>query len=275
MKGNMIPIVESIIILVMSFNIRYANPNDGINNWDNRKEIVINIIEEYSPDLFGMQEVRGSQMKYLDEQLADYKHYGRSASEDPDQEASPIFFKAERFELMDGGFFWLSETTDKPNTGWDAAYPRIVTWGKLKELETGKIIFYFNTHFDHKGEQARVESAKLLKRKIKQLAGEEDYIVTGDFNLKPTDDGYKVLTDQDTSMAVLGEVSQFSNETREQVKPTFNGFDSSKPDEGPIDYIFVSPTISVSGYKVIDRLYDGRFPSDHYPIIAELEVETE
>lgn len=259
----------------MSFNIRYANTNDGINNWDNRKEIVVNLIEEELPDLLGLQEVRGTQLNYLTEELTDYDYFGKSRSADPGDEHSPIFYKKEKFKLIESNTFWLSETPEKVSKGWDAEFNRIVTWGKLKHKETGKIIFYFNTHFDHVGEQARLNSSKLLRQQIKAIAGGEDYIVTGDFNIEPGSDYYKYLTSRNGELPFLGDVSQFSPKTREQIIGTFNGFDKKNEPTGPIDYIFVKETISVNSYQVIDTLYNGRFPSDHFPVKAGLELPVE
>lgn len=264
----MTAIVESILILVMSFNIRYANQNDGINSWDNRKDIVVNLIREHSPDLLGMQEIRGEQLSYLDKHLTEYSSYSQSRTEDSNDEASPIFFNKDEFELIQSNTFWLSKTPEKPSKGWDAAFNRIVTWVKLKDRETGKTLFYFNTHFDHIGDQARLESVKLLKRKVKEIAGSDDYIITGDFNSDPSSKYYNELVSHDTSSALFMEASQFDEETKKQIKGTFNGFDSTKDAAGPIDYIFVKPTVSVNSFEVIDTLYNGRFPSDHFPIKA-------
>lgn len=271
----MLPLVEAVLILVMSFNIRYNNPGDDINKWDNRKDIVINLIQEYSPDLLGMQEVRGSQLNYLEERLNEYNYLGKSRSDDPDDEHSPIFFKKDKFELIESSTFWLSETPDKHSKGWDAALNRIVSWGKFKEIDTDKIFFYFNTHFDHMGENARLESVRLLKKKINQIADNNDFIVTGDLNFDPSTEYYELLTKQDTSAANLADVSQFNSETQANIKGTYNGFDHDKEAIGPIDYILVKPTISVKSFNVVDTLYNGRFPSDHFPVIAELELIAE
>lgn len=269
----MATLFEVVLIIVMSFNIRYNNPGDGINQWDNRKEIVVNLIEIHSPDFLGLQEVRASQLKYLDEQLVEYSYFGKSRSEDPMDEHSPIFFKKNKYELLLSNTFWLSETPGIPSKGWDAALNRIVTWGKLKHKVTGKIFFHFNTHFDHIGEQARLESAKLLKKKIKEIAGDEEFIVTGDFNFDPSSNYYQIITEDETSEAWLVDASLVSDETER--KGTFTGFDLSKPAIGPIDYIFVNPAIMVKGYEVMDTTYNGRLPSDHFPVKAVLELKTD
>lgn len=269
----MVPIMEAVLVLVMSFNIRYANLNDGINNWDNRKEIVVSLIEETQPDLIGMQEVRGTQLNYLAENMDEYGYFGKSRSEDPDDEHSPIFYNKSKFELIESNTFWLSETPEISSIGWDAAFNRIVTWGNFKHKETGKMFYFFNTHFDHMGETAKVESAKLLKEKIAEIAKEEDYIVSGDFNFESSAKGYSILTSQDSTDIILADVSQFNEETRSNIMGTFNGFDTDQVPTDPIDYIFVKPTLSVNSFKVIDKLYNGKFPSDHFPVAAELELE--
>lgn len=271
----MMPLVESIIILVMSFNIRYANPNDGINNWDNRKEIVVNLIEENSPDLLGLQEVRGEQLNYLADNLKGYNHFGKSRSEDPNDEHTPIFYNKDKFEFMDSNTFWLSETPDKPSKGWDAALSRIVTWGKFKHKETGKEFFFFNTHFDNVGEEAKLKSIALIRKEVNEIADRHDYIISGDFNISPSTNFYSLLTSKDTLMANLADVSQFSSKTKKNIMGTYNGFDKSQELIGPIDYIFVKPTISVNSYEVIDKLFDGRFPSDHFPIRTVLKLSAE
>jgi len=271
----MVPIVESIIILVMSFNIRYANPNDGLNNWDNRKNIVISLIHENSPDIVGFQDVRGTQLRYLDEKLGSYNSFGRSRSENPNDEHSSIFYNKNKFELIDSSTFWLSETPEKPSKGWDAASVRIATWGKFKHKETGKVFFLFNTHFDNVGEAAKLESIKLLRKKVKEISGKQDYIVTGDFNISPSTHYYNLLTSKDTSMAYFADVSQFNAQIRANIKGTYNGFDKNQKLIGPIDYIFVKPTVSVDAFSVVDKLFNGRFPSDHFPIQAELKLKAE
>lgn len=267
-------IVKTIIIVVMSFNVRYNNPGDGINSWENRKEIVVNLIETHSPDFLGMQEVRKSQLDYLGDNLTGYGNFSQPRTEDPEDESCPVFYMKDKFELLESNTFWLSETPGKPSKSWDAALNRIVTWGKFMHKETGKIVFYFNTHFDHIGEQARLESAKLLRKKIKEIAGSEEYFVTGDFNFDPSTKEYEVITSDDTSGARMIDVSQFSEDT-DRNKGTFTGFDLTKPATGPIDYIFVNPTITVKSYKVIDTTYGGSLPSDHFPVKAVLELKTD
>ena len=266
----MLIMLNTLIIIVMSFNIRLDIQSDGINSWDNRKDILIDLLKEYSPDFLGMQEVRKNQLVYLKEKLSEYDYIGISRSEDVEDEHSPIFFKKDKFSLISSNTFWLSETPDKSSKGWDAAFNRIVSWGKFKEMKSDKILFVFNTHFDHIGLRARMESVKLLKKKIAEITGNEDYIVTGDFNFDPNSDFYKLITSKENSEIALIDVSQSDETTRKNIKPTFNGFDLQNRIIGPIDFIFAKPNISVQEYKVIDTLYKGRFPSDHFPIIAKL-----
>lgn len=271
----MIPVVKTIVILLMSFNIRYDNPNDGINSWENRKEIVVNIIENSSPDLLGLQEVTQTQLDYLAKELKEHSYLGEPRSEKENAEYTPIFFKKDKLELLDSDTFWLSEIPGEPSRGWDAALNRIVTWGKLKEKETGKIIFHFNTHFDHEGEKAKMESVTLLKDKIKQIAGENDYVVTGDLNFDPSSKQYKELTKMDRSTAILGDASQIIRDGSKVNEGTFTGFNADKEPVGPIDYIFVGMNVAVTSFEVINTIVNDQLPSDHFPVKAELEMKAE
>ena len=171
---------------VMSFNIRYGTARDGDNHWDNRHELVIQTIKHDSPDLLGTQETLKFQADYLRKNLPDYAWFGRGRDASPDKgEQCAVFYRKSRFEKLAEGHFWLSPEPDKPGSrGWDAALPRMVTWVKLRDRQSGQSLFWFNTHFDHRGANARLESARLLARKVKELAGGEYFVVTGDFNAK-------------------------------------------------------------------------------------------
>jgi endonuclease/exonuclease/phosphatase family metal-dependent hydrolase len=171
-------------ISVMTYNIWYANPDAGENIWENRREGVVQAILDQKTDIAGLQEVLYDQLTYLEEKLPDYAWMG-AARDDGKQkgEFAPVFFKKQRFELLGSGNFWLSETPDSAGTlGWDAACVRIVTWAKFRERNSSSEFVVFNTHFDHEGDTARLNSAMLLKEKIAAIAGDQPVIVTGDFN---------------------------------------------------------------------------------------------
>jgi len=152
-------------INVMTFNIRYNNPNDGINQWENRKDNVCGIIKKYHADIVGVQEALFDQVTYIDDQFPKFEFIGVGRDDGKKSgEFSAIFYDSSRFKKINSDNFWLSETPEIPGSlGWDAACVRIVTWGQFRDLKTGKSLFVFNTHFDHLGKKARIESAHLLR----------------------------------------------------------------------------------------------------------------
>ena len=188
--------------------------------------------------------------------------------DDGDQkgEFSAIFFKAEKFELLEQGTFWLSSTPEKPGKGWDADYPRVCTYGKFREMESGKEFWVFNTHFDHVGVKARAESAKLIHTRIKELNKEEQpVILMGDLNLEPETEEIRFLSaEYKDSKAVANHV--FGPEG------TFNGYDFRSPVTRRIDYIFTTNGFKVNKYAVLSDSKDLRYPSDHLPVFVTLEL---
>jgi endonuclease/exonuclease/phosphatase family metal-dependent hydrolase len=155
-----------------------------------------------------------------------------------------------------------------PSTGWDAAFPRVVTWVKLRDLETGKTFFHFNTHFDHRGERARDESARLLLDRIRLPARSLPTVITGDFNFTESSDGYKLLT---TKTSGLHDARYVSESPHHGPTSTFNEFKALIPDR-KIDFIFVKGNIRVLQHGVLSDTWDGRFPSDHMPVLAEIVI---
>lgn len=252
---------------VMSYNIRYATPKDGRNAWTHRKEAVANLIRFYQPGLLGLQEVLYEQLTYLEGQLGGYERIGVGRDDgERGGEFSPIFYAQAQFELLDQGTFWLSDTPGKPSVGWDAALERIATWGQFRHRSRGDTLFFLNTHFDHRGEQARTQSARLLRKKIGELASGYPVLVSGDFNADPTSVPYQVLTEGPLRDAMtLSEVPPVGPEQ------SFSGFavTDSLPGER-IDYIFVSPDVRVDRHAIVASFRNGYFPSDHLPVFAEV-----
>lgn len=241
-------------------------PHDGINAWPNRKDMVKSLIQYYGFDIVDTQE---GFKHMLDDiaQLDGYACFGRGRDDGKDGgEHSVIFYKTARFELLDHGDFWFSETTDKPGLGWDAVCNRICTWGKLRDKESGKVFFVFNSHFDHKGQAARRNSSLLLLDNIKKLTGRRyPAFATGDFNAVEEDESMQVLLKD-------GTLADAYHET--QVPPygttgTYNGFDNTAKPENRIDHIFVTRGITVERYRVINDMADGRYPSDHFPVAIQ------
>lgn len=261
-----------VTVRAMTFNIRFNNPNDGVNAWPNRRDWVAEIIRDNDPDVIGLQEVLPEQLSDLKERLPGYTTYsvGRQDGRDAG-EAVPILFKTDRFELVEKATFWLSvEPETVGSVGWDAALPRVCSWVRLKHKASGKELLAFNTHFDHRGPNARVESAKLLVKRIGEIAGDHPALLTGDFNCLPAQPPYGVLTAQ--SSGLLQDARQACHVDPVGPDSTWNGFLMIIPGRR-IDFIFVTPQLDVTSHRTLTDSRDGRFPSDHLPVLAELRLQ--
>ncbi len=250
-------------IKIMSFNIRYDEPKDGENNWKFRRLACVNMINDQQPDVFGIQEGLVHQVSFLDSALVDFAYVGEGRdSLIKNNEYTAIFYHTGKFDLIRSGTNWLSETPEVSSKGWDAKYNRIMTWAHLKNKNNNKEFIVLNTHFDHRGAQARVESAKLITQKAAELSG--DTLVTfvvGDFNTLPND-------------SLLIPIYQYfksaqSTATQTDSLGTTNEFKVTQ--EGRIiDYIFyrfATPTL----YQTIIKDYGVPYISDHYPIMTVFE----
>jgi len=257
-------------IKIMSFNIRYNNPDDGINKWENRKDWLTKSIRFFDMDLVGTQEVTYGQLTDMEKLLPTYSYVGVGREGGKKGEFTPIFYKKDRFEALDSDTFWLSETPEKvASKGWDAALPRIVTWVKFKDKETGAIFYHFNTHFDHRGKEARANSAKLIAKEIKRIAEDNAVVLTGDFNSSPDSDPHGILLEnglKDTFIQLDGE-KQYGPDY------TANGWDAEgRGIENRIDYIFYKNAVKPINYQVLDGQRGKRFISDHFPVIVEFDL---
>ena len=252
---------------IMTFNIRYNNPNDGEHAWPNRKERVASVIRFHGADIIGMQEVLKGQIEDLETLLPGYTWFGVGRDDGVDSgEFSPVFYRTERFELLESGTFWLSESPAVAGSkSWDAALTRIASWGKFRDRITDKTFLHLNTHFDHRGEQARTESAGLIVNTLDSLADGNAVIVTGDFNVNPSTDAYGVMT------GALSDSRLTSLSEPHGPEATFAGFTVDLDESGDrIDYIFVDDSISVLSHGVISDQWNGHYPSDHLPVISEI-----
>jgi endonuclease/exonuclease/phosphatase family metal-dependent hydrolase len=267
-------------VRVMSFNIRYGTAADGENHWDKRKAFLIETIAAFEPDLLGTQETLADQRDYL---LANLKGYevlaaGRDDGKEKGEMAA-LFFRAARFEKLDGGHFWLSDTPDKPGSkGWDAALPRIATWVKLKDRgdPTAAPIVFLNTHFDHRGTRARLESAKLMRDKIIELGKNSRLIVTGDFNAGEGSEPYQALfADAGEKRSPVVDSLRKLRPTLGEAEGTFSGFQAGKTSGPRIDWIACSRDWDVRLAGIDRTARDGRTPSDHFPVFAVLRPAAE
>lgn len=250
---------------VMSYNIRYDNPEDGKNAWSNRKEFLAEQITRTNPDILGVQESLPSQVDWLGTALKGYGKAGIGRDEDGTGESVTIFFRTERFEMTESRTFWLSETPNEISKGWDAAIRRICTYVRLRDRRTGQILLVLNTHFDHIGPLARRNSAELVSKKISELnKDKQPVILFGDFNATQDSSPIEILK-YDLIEARLAA----ANVNRPQ-QGSYNGFDTTKPAEDLIDHIFISQDIKVDRYAMLVETRDNRYPSDHFPVVLEL-----
>lgn len=258
--------VDAQTIRVATYNIRFDNPRDTLDLWANRAPYVADLIRLYDFDIFGTQEGLKHQLEFIKDHARVYQFIGVGRDDGLEKgEYAAIFYKKSLYTLLAEGNFWLSETLDKPNKGWDAAFPRICTWGKFKEVKSGKVFYFFNTHFDHLGVKARSESARLILSKIKEITAGEPVILTGDFNFNETNPNYGVLNNTEflSDAYVLAPL-------RYAPGGTFTSFDITSKPQGRLDHIFVTGDFAVNRYGILTNTYNGRFPSDHFPVFAEI-----
>ncbi|SDL24246.1 Metal-dependent hydrolase, endonuclease/exonuclease/phosphatase family [Pedobacter sp. ok626] len=251
-------------INVMSYNIRYNNTQDGENAWPNRKDNVKALIKYHDADILCVQEALALQVDQLSENT-NYDRVGVGRTDGKlEGEFSAIYFDKTRFTKKDGGTFWLSETPEKPSKGWDAAILRVCTWVKLHDKWNKKDFVVFNTHYDHVGVKARIESAKLIKKQIMEIAPTLPVIFTGDLNVTPETEAIATIK------TFLTDTKEATIEPAYGPEGTFNGFKFNAPLKEKIDYIFVNKGFNVQKFGVLSDSKNLHYPSDHLPIMARL-----
>lgn len=284
-------------VSVGSYNIRYDNPHDGDNVWANRKDHVRALIQFHDFDIFGIQEGMFNQVNDI-AGLQQYAWYGKGRDDGKQAgEHCAIFYKKDRFKLLESGDFWLSETPDKPTIGWDSRVnKRICSWGKFRDLSAKNEFYFFSVHFDNLGVVARRESAKLMVAKIKEIAKNKSVICVGDLNSTPETEQITTLETLLNDAYKLTEIppygpertssgfrydpardrrrdSLFAAQTRRSTGENSNNSSAVRAQSHRIDYIFVSKQVKVLNYGVITDFYGQySFPSDHFPIVAKLVI---
>lgn len=258
---------------VMTFNIRLNIKSDSLNAWPYRKDNLASQILYYEVHLLGVQEALHDQMMDLKERLPRYKYVGVGRDDGKEKgEYSAIFYDTARLIVLQSETFWLSETPTVPGSkSWDAAITRIVTWAKFIDKKTRKIFFAFNTHFDHIGQVARKESAKIMLQKVKEIAGNAPAIVTGDFNSKPSDEPVMVIVDKTNPLHLI-DTKEISATPHYGPTGTFNAFQSKERDNDPIDHIFIKGKWKVLKHATISETWGGRFASDHFAVLAKVSL---
>lgn len=260
-------------IRVMSFNIRYGTANDGFNRWENRREFLIETVKRFNPDLLGTQESLAFQRDYLLEQLSGLEAV--AAGRDDGKEAgemAALFYRRDRFEAIDSGHFWLSNAPHQvASKGWDAALTRIASWVKLRDRkDPGAMpILFLNTHFDHKGQKARAESASLIVSKLQEIGGDCRWIVTGDFNADPKESAYaNLFSPKNPATQRLIDTLRVVVPAPQANEGTFSGFDATQISGPRIDWIGCSDHFEVQSAKIVRDSREGRTPSDHFPVTS-------
>lgn len=255
-------------IIVGTFNIRYDNKGDSGNLWVDRAPIVSNLIRFHDFDLLGIQEGLINQVNDIAAALPEYARYGKGRDDGKEAgEHSAIYYKKDRFNLLKSGDFWLSETPDKPGKGWDATCcNRICSWVNLEDRITKKKFYFFNVHFDHQGVVARRESSKLILAKIASIAGQTPALLTGDLNGGRDSEWYQ-------SLATSGLLTDASAKVKYPYanNASFNSFRTPRG-TGVIDHIFMTKQFTASKWGILTDTYFGKFPSDHFPVLAVVEL---
>jgi endonuclease/exonuclease/phosphatase family metal-dependent hydrolase len=255
---------------LMTYNIRLDVAVDGENDWTHRKDFFASQIQFYEPDIFGVQEAKPNQVIDISTLLSQYGNIGIGREGVGQGESSNIYFKKDRFKVLESNTFWLSETPDTISKGWDAAFNRVCTYGLFKDLKTKKTFWVFNTHLDHLGELARTNGILLILSKIATL-NTKNYTVffMGDFNSEPKEDRIIALNKE------MNDCRKISEEKPYGPSGTFNGFKHNEPVTLLIDYIFISKnsTFKVRKFAVLSDSKDLRYPSDHLPVYVEVSYE--
>lgn len=249
---------------VMSYNIRLDVASDGENAWPNRREVLASQVAFHAPDVIGTQEGLPHQVAWLRERLPAYGMVGEGRDGGDAGEYSAIFYNRTRLRVEEEGTFWLSPTPDQPSKGWDTAIQRICSWARFTDRQTGQQFWAFNTHLDHRGAVARAEGLRLIRHTIDSLNTEGlPFVLTGDFNLTPDEKPVQILTNsmQDAFAAAPVRLGPAG---------TFTGFNYQDPATRRIDYVMVSqtPKVEVLRFATLTDAVDGRYPSDHFAVVA-------
>ena len=253
----------------MTYNIRLDVASDGENAWPERKDFLVDQIQFLTPSIFGIQEGLPHQTKYIKSTLVGYDFIGHGRDGGDKGEYSAIFYNTEVFTVTQENTFWLSNTPDKFSMGWDAAYPRICTYGLFTSKITGEQFWVFNTHLDHKGAEARKEGLALVRKKISELNTDGlPVVLMGDFNTEPD---HEIIEGMEQLMVDSKKIAAYTFGP----EATFNGFKTNEIPTARIDYIFLS---KASGYKVknyaaLSSIVNLKYPSDHFPVFVSLITE--
>jgi len=254
---------------VITYNIRYNTASDNENAWPRRRSDVIRVLKTHKADIFSVQEALYDQIMDLKDGMKGFEYVGVGRDDgNVNGEFSAIYYNSGRYTLLEDGTFWLSKTPKIPSKSWDAALNRVCTWARFRENETFHTFYVFNTHFDHEGSFARKKSAELILQKITEIVDRKDpVLLCGDFNLTQDEKPLVIIRQK------LKDSRQVSNNAPKGPVGTFNGFDFHSTLENRIDYIFVNKLVDVINYSVLTDSREGRYPSDHLPVLIQVELK--
>ncbi len=268
---------DGLVVKLMTFNIRYDNAGDGADRWSNRRAFAAEIIRTSNCDFVGLQEALPRQLADLGQTLQDYARVERTRDKDPRTgEASPILYRRDRWRLdeTDTGTFWLSRTPQEPGSitpEWGNVLPRIVTWGRFVHRATGQGLYVFNTHLSHMSPTARRKSAELIAQRIAARKRPEPACLTGDFNAGPTSREIGYLTGSAAGAPLKLTDTFAALHPKAEHAGTFHRFKGDR-DAAKIDYILVTPSVVPQASEIRHDARDGRYPSDHFPVTAEVRL---
>ena len=258
-------------ITVASYNLRNANGGDSINGngWGQRYPVIAQIVQYHDFDIFGTQECFIHQLKDMKEALPGYDYIGVGRDDGKEKgEHSAIFYRTDKFDVIEKGDFWLSEHPEKPGRGCDGTCcNRICTWWKFEDLKNHKQFYFFNVHYEYEGDVARRESSNLMISRIKSIAGNQPVFLTGDFNAFPTEEPIRILNDS----GFLNDSYKITKEAPFGPVCTYHGYDSTIKTEERLDYIWVTDSIQIDKYGVLTNTLYGHTPSDHFPVMVVAE----
>ena len=259
---------------LMTFNLRYGLADDGDHDWQNRSPGVIQVLQEEAPDIFGVQEALRFQMDFINDQLPAYQELGEARDGGTQGEYSALFFDPVRFEAIRNGTFWFSDTPDQPSQHWGNRFNRICTWAEFLDRQSQQTFYVFNVHWDHESQESRDKSAAMLTGKMVSLvpAG-TPFFAMGDFN----------AGEENSAILYLRSAQNFGShqamiDTFRQLHPNDSNVGTihhfSGDDQGDkIDYVFMSPAFPVVDARIIKSQYNGLYPSDHFPVVAEIVLK--
>lgn len=256
------------LIRIMSYNVRCSRPVDGDNTWPQRRKAVAGLIRSQAPHLIGFQEPFIEQVEDLAARLADYAWIGVGRDNgERAGEFNPIFYRQDRFKLLDWQTQWLSDQPDTPGSlGWDARWPRIVTWARFRNRRSGRELFHFNTHLDHEGEQARMRGAALVSARIDALANNTPVVLTGDFNCTSDEAPYQQFVAPSRGLA---DSMATAEKGHQGPKGSYPALDPTDPPRRRIDFI-LTRYLRVLRHTLVSDSKDGRYPSDHLPVVVDV-----